>query len=304
LPAAGLLILLMLQACVSVPPPEEAAEKSIGARYVISDRSHLDAEYVIDGQPVVLIDGRSEVQLVPGAASRVVTRYFGNELRHDLDGDGVEDVVFLVTREAGGSGVHFYVVAALAKPGGPVGSHGLLLGDRIAPQSIERGPPGRVIVNFAERAPGESFAVPPSIGKTLWLHFDPAMRQFGELVRDFEGEADPSSMTLQMHRWTWVKLTLADGSEEKPADAPAFTLEFQPGGRLSATTDCNVLAGEYVVDGHRLGISELAATRMYCEGSQEAWFSGLLRAATGFGFTGKGELIINLGAGGGSMTFR
>jgi heat shock protein HslJ len=267
-------------------------------------RSHLDAEYIIDGQPVVLVEGVSEVQLVPGAATRVVTRYFGNELRHDLDGDGVEDVVFLVTHETGGSGVYFYVVAALSTPDGAVGTHGLLLGDRIAPQSIEPGPPGRVRVNYAERAPGESFAVPPSIGKTLWLHFDPATRQFGELVRDFEGEADPSRMTLQMHRWTWLKRTLADGSEEKPTDAATFTLEFQPGGRLTATTGCRELAGEYVVDGHRLGISELAATSMHCEGSQEAWFSGVLGAATGFGFTGKGELVISLGAGGGSMTFR
>jgi hypothetical protein len=43
---------------------------------------------------------------------------------------------------------------------------------------------------------------------------------------------------------------------------------------------------------------------MYCEASQEAWFSGLLRAATEFRFTGKGELIIDLGADGGSITIR
>jgi len=267
-------------------------------------QSHLDAEYIIDGLPVLLRDGVSEVQPVPGAASRVVTRYFGNELRHDLDGDGVEDVIFLLTRETGGSGAYYYVVAALAKPGGPVGSHGLFLGDRIAPQSIESGPPGAVIVNFAERARGESFAVPPSIGKTLWLRFDPDTLQFGELVRDFEGEADPSRMTLHMHRWTWLKHTLADGSEEWPADAARFTLEFRADGRLSATTDCNLLAGEYLADGDRLAIGALAATRMHCEGSQEAWFSALLRTATGFRFTGKGELIIELGAGGGSLVFR
>jgi len=81
-------------------------------------QSHLDAEHVIDGQPVLLRDGVSEVQPVPGAASTVVTRYFGNELRQDLDGDGVEDVSFLLTREIGGSGTYYYVVAALAEPGG------------------------------------------------------------------------------------------------------------------------------------------------------------------------------------------
>jgi hypothetical protein len=295
---------LLAAACLAASAACTSPVAQPGPSGVPGQRSHLDAEYVIDGQPVVLVEGVSDVQLVPGAASRVVTRYFGNELRHDLDGDGVEDVVFLVTHETGGSGVYFYVVAALSTPGGAVGSHGLLLGDRIAPQSIQPGPPAQVMVNYAERAPGESFAVPPSIGKTLWLRFDPATRQFGELVRDFEGEADPSRMTLHIHRWTWRKQTLADGSEEKPTDASAFTLEFQPGGRLTATTGCSELAGDYVVDGRRLGISKLAATRTHCEGSQAAWFPGLLRTATGFGFTGKGELVINLGAGGGSMTFR
>lgn len=267
-------------------------------------RSHLNAEYLIDGQPVMLVDGVAERELVRGTASRVMTRYFGKELMHDLDGDGVEDVTFLLTRETGGSGVYFYVVAALATPGGPVGSHGLLLGDRIAPQSIDAGPQGTVTVNFAERARGDSFTVPPSITKSLWLRFDPAARQFGELVQDFEGEADPSRMSLDMHRWTWVKLTRADGREEVPADAAAFTLEFQAEGRITATTDCNTLAATYVAEGARLGFGELASTRKYCEGSQEAWFSGLLTAATGYHFTGKGELVITLDAGRGYLTFR
>jgi len=268
------------------------------------ERFHLNAEYVIDGQPVTLVDGMSEAQLVPEAASRVVTRYFGNELRHDLDGDGDEDLVFLLTRETGGSGVYYYVVAALATPGGPVGSHGLLLGDRIAPQSIDAGSQGTVTVNYAERANGDSFTVPPSVARSLWLRFDPATRQFGELVRDFEGEADPSRMSLDMHRWTWVKLTRADGREEVPADAAAFRLEFQAEGRFTATTDCNTLAGTYVAEGTRLGFGEFASTRMYCEGSQEAWFSELLTTATGYRFTGKGELVITLDTGRGYMTFR
>jgi len=275
-----------------------------GSSVVLGERAHLNAEYVIDGQPVMLVYGKSEMQLVPGSASRVVTRYFGHELRHDLDGDGVEDLVFLLTRETGGSGVYYYVVAALATLGGPVGSHGLLLGDRIAPQSIAAGSPGTVAVNFAERAHGDSFTVPPSVARTLWLRFDPAARQFGELVQDFEGEADPSRMSLDMHRWTWVKLTRADGREELPADAAAFTLEFQAEGRITATTDCNTLAGTYVAEGTRLGFDEFASTRMYCEGSQEAWFSELLTTATGYRFTGKGELVITLDAGRGYMTFR
>lgn len=181
---AGLLAVFLLQACAGLPPLEEAPERRIDAQCDTCDRSHLDAAYVIDGQRIVLVDGISDVPLLPGAASRAVTRFFGNELRHDLDGDGVADVIFFLTRETGGSGVYFYVVAALATPLGPVGSHGLLLGDRIAPQSIQGGPPGRVMVHYAERAVGQSFAAPPAVGRTLWLQFDPATRQFGKWAGD------------------------------------------------------------------------------------------------------------------------
>ena len=74
---------------------------------------------------------------------------------------------------------------------GLVGSQGVLLGDRIAPQTTELRADGVVVVSYADRAPGESFATPPSVGKSIWLKLDPATLQFGEVVQDFEGEADP-----------------------------------------------------------------------------------------------------------------
>ena len=57
----------------------------------------------------------------PGSASRIVTRYFGSEVRGDLNGDGREDVAFLLTQQSGGSGTFFYAVAALDLPSGRVG---------------------------------------------------------------------------------------------------------------------------------------------------------------------------------------
>jgi hypothetical protein len=66
---------------------------------------HKDAEYVIDGRRVKLLGGVSEMEGVPGSASKILTRDFGNEVRRDLNGDGGEDVVFLFTQETGGSGV-------------------------------------------------------------------------------------------------------------------------------------------------------------------------------------------------------
>lgn len=154
--------------------------------------SQKDATYIIDGREVTLKNGYAETEVAPGSASKVITNYFGNEAAVDLDGDGVIDTVFLLTQSGAGTGVFYYVVAALSTPDGYVGSHGLLLGDRIAPQSTSVGitkNPKVVVVNYADRKFGESFAVAPSVGKSIQLLFDPKDMQFGEVVQNFEGES-------------------------------------------------------------------------------------------------------------------
>ena len=135
-------------------------------------QTYKDATYVIDGKVIALADGFSEEPAAPGSVSKIVTRYFGNEAHLDLNGDGREDVVFLLTQETGGSGTFFYVVAALNTPDGFVGSQGFFLGDRIAPQTTEARENGVVVVNYADRAPEESFAASPSIGQSVWLRLD------------------------------------------------------------------------------------------------------------------------------------
>ncbi len=265
---------------------------------------HKDAEYVLAGQRIRLSHGVSEAATAPGSASKTVTRYFGNEARADLDGDGREDVVFVLTQETGGSGTFYYVVAALGMEAGFVGSEGLLLGDRIAPQATEIGADNVVTVRYLDRAPRESFATPPSHDKTLRLLLDIEALRFGELANDFEGEADPAIMTLGMKTWVWVSARYDDGRELRPNRADAFTLTFDGNAKLSATTDCNRVGGTYAAADGRLTFSGLFATRMYCEGAQEGAFTGLLEETTGYRFTSRGELVLDLDSGGGSAVFR
>ena len=70
-----------------------------------------------------------------------------------------------------------------------MGSQGLLLGDRIAPQTTGADKGKIIVVNYADRAQGESFTVRPSVGKSIWLLLDPKTMQFGEVVQNFEGES-------------------------------------------------------------------------------------------------------------------
>jgi heat shock protein HslJ len=264
---------------------------------------HQDAEYVIDGRRIELRDGVAEMAAAPGSAATIVTRYFGNETRHDLNGDGREDVVFLLTQETSGTGVFYYVVAALAAERGYIGSHGVLLGDRIAPRATEMGTGNIVIVSYADRAPEESFATVPSVAKSVWLLLDPEALQFAEVAQDFEGEADPTRMSFAMKPWTWIGVLYGDGRETMPRQADAFTLAFGSDGAFSATTDCNRLGGKYAVSGDRLTFSDIFATRMYCEGSQEGEFADLLRQTERYGFNSRGQLVLSLELGGGSVTF-
>jgi len=263
---------------------------------------HKNIEYTIGGRPTGLVDGVNEAPAAPGSAAKIVTRYFGNEARGDLNGDGRDDVAFLLTQETGGSGTFFYAVAAVASEGGLRGSEAVLLGDRIAPQATEIGPNGVIVVSYAGRGPGDSLASPPSVAKSISLKLDAAAMRLGEVVQDFAGEANPDSMTLDMKSWVWVRAADA-GNEIVPRQAEAFTLSFSAG-TFSATTDCNRVRGGYTVEGRTLTFADaMAATRMFCADAQEQVFTGLLRKTASYAFTSRGELVLEL-TGGGSITFR
>ncbi len=253
--------------------------------------SYKNATYTIDGQRVTLTDGVAEVESAPGSASKTTTTYFGNEAKGDLNGDGIPDLAFLLTQSTGGSGTFFYVVGAIqGADGGYVGTDAVLLGDRIAPQTTEI-KDGKLTVNYADRQRGESFTVAPSVGKSIVLKLDVASMQFGEVVQNFEGEADPNTMKLNMKAWNWVNTLDGGGAIMSVPKTPKFTLTFKDDNTFSATTDCNSIGGEYVTKGNAIAFSKMVSTLMFCEGSQEAEFSSTLSEVTRYEFTSKGELV-------------
>jgi len=143
---------------------------------------YKNATYIIEGQPVTLINGHAESAAAPGSASKIVTQYFGNQAVGDLNWDGVDDIGFLLSQTTGGSGTFYYAVAAIKTADGYQGTSAVLLGDRIAPQTTEIRE-GGLLINYAERAPGESFAVQPSMGKSLWLLLDTKTMKFAESAK-------------------------------------------------------------------------------------------------------------------------
>lgn len=155
---------------------------------------YKNVTFLIEGTPVTLKNGEANTPAAPGSASMVETKYFGNELMTDLNGDGREDVAFIVTQGGGGSGTFYYAVAAINTEEGYVGSDGYLLGDRIAPQSTNLSADPRhrnvVVFNYADRGENEPMTAQPSIGKSAYLKIDPDALRWGIVVPNFEGESD------------------------------------------------------------------------------------------------------------------
>jgi hypothetical protein len=123
--------------------------------------------YVIENQPVILVNGNAQTQAAPGSASKITTRYFGNEAYGDLNNDGVQDVAFLLTQQGGGSGVFYYVAIVLAGTGSTP-TNTIFLGDRIAPQTTQISK-GVITVNYADRKPNNPFTTQPSVGVSRYF---------------------------------------------------------------------------------------------------------------------------------------
>ncbi len=239
----------------------------------------------------------------PGSVGEISTEYFGNEVIGDLNGDGMPDRAFLVAQSTGGTGLFYYVVAIVSGPQGNIGSEGYFLGDRIAPQTTELDG-NTIVVNYADRKVTDSFTTPPSVGKTVRLILDPKTMTFGIVANNFEGEADPSRMTLTQQKWNWVNVVYTGGKTITPKVADKFSLTFKKDGTFSASTDCNGVGGEYKVTGTNIALDKMMSTLMFCEGSQESDFSKALSEIHSYHFTSKGELVFDLKPESGTMTFK
>jgi heat shock protein HslJ len=278
-----------------------------------------NATYLIDGTLVTLVDGAADEPAAARSASRVITRIWDEPVQTDLNGDGVDDAVLILTHSTGGSGTFYYLAAAIASVDGYSGTAGQLLGDRIEPIAIDVRD-GKVSVRFMVRGVGESFTDPPTVMKTRDFMYDSEVHDAGDdagdaggdggngqlvqVAHDFEGEADPDRMTLGMHTWTWVETVYNNDMIVRPLQKEAFTLTFADG-RVQGATDCNHFSGAYTADDHKIQFDDkMAMTKMYCEGSQETEFVKMLLEVHSYLFTSKGELILEIKFDSGSMRFR
>jgi heat shock protein HslJ len=269
----------------------------------VQPRTPVDVKnitYTLEGKTFALEHGKNTTV---DASGTTTVELFGEPVYGDFNNDMINDAALLLTKNSGGSSTFFYAVLALNKGDMYQPTNALLLGDRIAPQtiSVEN---GRAVYNYAERKTSEPMTTPPSVGKSLYVQYDTKNGTIGEFVKNFEGEADPKVMTLPMKKWTWVKTHMNDGTATTPKNIDAFTLTLTQEGRIHVTTDCNTMNGSYTTKDTQLTFGALASTMMYCEGSQEQPFAAMLSEVTSYIFTKKGELVLEFKNDSGTMTFK
>ncbi|HVQ33935.1 MAG TPA: hypothetical protein VMS49_08340 [Lysobacter sp.] len=128
---------------------------------VETDAGYLQATYTLDDEPITLKDGRAERRAAQDSVS--VERFSvleGSPVTGDLDGNGTEDVAFVLVEETDGSGTFSYAVAALQDQGQVRGSSALFLGDRIGKPTLAIRD-GLIHATFLDRPDGVPFTQPP-----------------------------------------------------------------------------------------------------------------------------------------------
>src|SRR3989338_3423033 len=156
---------------VAVPPAPQGAADYRNATYLIRETS------------VTLVDGRAEIATAPDYASKEIVAVFGEPVFKDLDGDEDDDAFLLLAQDSWGSGTFYYAAIAINNGGKYVGTNALLLGDRIAPQTLGV-QDGNAVVNYAVRAEGGDFTAAPRIGKSLWINLDAQNSKISELIKN------------------------------------------------------------------------------------------------------------------------
>lgn len=126
-----------------------------------------DSTFYIDAEAFALVDGTADKESAPGSAARTTVAIFGEPVWGDLNEDKVDDAAVWLVMTTGGSGSFYYVATALSSADGYRGTNALLVGDRVAPQTLEVRD-GVLIANYATRKDGEPFSSQPSIGKSFY----------------------------------------------------------------------------------------------------------------------------------------
>jgi len=104
--------------------------------------------------------------------------------------------------------------------------------------------------------------------------------------------------------YSWLRTELKNNKVILPIMQGKFKLTFSEDMKFTLVTDCNTNGGMYVVNEKNLTFTEIIATRMYCEKSQEEVFIRDLQKTSSYEILPDETLILNMVDNSGRIYFR
>jgi hypothetical protein len=127
----------------------------------------------IGDRTFTMSNGFAAQQEVSGSAAQNTIRIIGEPAPGDANRDGHRDAALLIENDLGGSGRFYYAVLAVNENGSYRATNALLMGDRIAPLTVDF-LDWRFVYNYLARQSGEPMTENPSVTKSLWIRLDEA----------------------------------------------------------------------------------------------------------------------------------
>ncbi len=272
-------------------------DTALGAAPTMDDARQMTV-HGIYAEPVTLVDGRYEgAPFVAGGASRPVVILLERvSVLDDLDGDGSEELVVLLSESSGGSGTRLYLAAAAAqgKAIENVATHAI--GDRVQLRSMTASD-GTVTLDLVTAGPDDPACCPAEKTTVAYSLVDGALT---ETRREALGTL--SSDDLDSSQW---RLTHLNRQDAAPETTP-ITAHFQ-GGQLTGSAGCNQYGAAFQAKTpYDVTIGPIRSTRMACAPKVmdiEGRFIGALGTVRQFGFM-LGDLMLTYTADGGVETLR
>ena len=227
---------------------------------------------------------------VPGGASRPRVELLDMPpVRHDLDGDGIDDTAVLLAERSGGSGVFTFLAVVACRDGRAVNVGTTGLGDRVTIRSVA-GKDGAIIVEAVATGPGDPLCCPTRKVRNTY-----SLREGKLLLASSEDMGPLSLADLKGIPWRLSRL----GRNEHVPEGVKVTAVFGDG-RVSGSGGCNRYSAAVDETGPLgFSIGPAASTKMACPdpagGFEDRYFSAL-QAANRFGFL-LGNLVLHYGKG-------
>ena len=122
----------------------------------------LNFTYDIEGEKIILVDGTSTQDIVPGSAEKLETTVFEKPAVGDLNGDGKNDSAVLLVQDSGGTGLFYYLVAVFNDVGVIKNTNSIFIGDRIEPVSVVI-KDNKIELSYVDRNAGDPMTAEPTV---------------------------------------------------------------------------------------------------------------------------------------------